>query len=126
MDRLTPDAALAALAARPEKPFLLLFRHGTLEVEVYKPVEVDRQQPHDRDEVYVVISGSGWFACGGERRPFVPGEVLFAAAGVDHRFEDFTPDFATWVFFYGPAGGEAGGYPPVTAPPRRPPAATAA
>jgi hypothetical protein len=23
-----------------------------------------------------------------------------------HRFEDFTDDFATWVIFYGPEGGE--------------------
>jgi mannose-6-phosphate isomerase-like protein (cupin superfamily) len=103
--RLTPSAALAALASAP-KPFTLLFRHGTLEVEVYKPDGVDRQQPHTRDEVYVVIAGSGAFVCGGSRQPFEPGEVLFAAAGVEHRFEDFTPDFATWVFFYGPEGGE--------------------
>lgn len=23
-----------------------------------------------------------------------------------HRFEEFSEDFATWVFFYGPEGGE--------------------
>jgi hypothetical protein len=23
-----------------------------------------------------------------------------------HRFEPFSPDFAVWVFFYGPEGGE--------------------
>jgi quercetin dioxygenase-like cupin family protein len=106
-DRLTPSAALTALA-RTDKPFVLLFRHGTLEVEFYKPEGVDRQTPHARDEVYVVVSGSGTFVSGGTRRPFEPHEVLFAAAGVEHRFEDFTPDFATWVFFYGPEGGEAG------------------
>ena len=59
-----------------------------------------------RDEVYVVISGSGQFVSGDTRRPFGPGEVLFAPAGVAHRFEEFTADFATWVFFYGPEGGE--------------------
>ena len=103
--RLTPSAALAALATAP-KPFTTLFRHGTLEVEVYKPDHVDNQQPHTRDEVYVVIAGSGYFVCAGARQPFEPGEVLFAAAGVEHRFEDFSSDFATWVFFYGPEGGE--------------------
>lgn len=97
-ERLTPAAALAALA-NADKPFVLLFRHGTLEVEFYKPDGVDRQQPHARDEVYVVVAGSGCFVSGGERRPFEAGEVLFAAAGVPHRFEEFTPDFATWVFF---------------------------
>ena len=104
-ERLTPSAALAALSTT-DKPFIELFRHGTLAVEFYKPEGVDRQTPHSRDEVYVVVSGSGKFVNGGTRRPFEAGEVLFAAAGVEHRFEDFSADFATWVFFYGPEGGE--------------------
>lgn len=104
-ERLTPSAALAALA-RTDKPFVQLFRHGTLEVEFYKPEGVDQQTPHRRDEVYVVVSGSGTFVCGSKRQPFETGEVLFAAAGIAHRFENFTSDFATWVFFYGPEGGE--------------------
>ena len=104
-ERLTSSVALAALS-KTDKPFVLLFRHGTLEVEFYKPEGVDQQTPHTRDEVYVVVSGSGTFDCGGTQKPFEAGEVLFAAAGVEHRFEDFTSDFATWVFFYGPEGGE--------------------
>ena len=102
--RLTP-AALAQLSE--EKTFALLFKHGSLEVEIYRPVGADKQTPHRRDEIYAVLSGHGVFSCAGERRPFAPGEVLFAPAGVEHRFEEFTPDFATWVFFYGPDGGEA-------------------
>src|SRR5207248_10431926 len=82
------------------------FRGGTREVAVDRPAKVDTQKPHTRDGLYAVISGTGTFVVGGDRRPFGPGEVLFAAAGVEHRFEDFTDDFATWVFFYGPPGGE--------------------
>jgi hypothetical protein len=33
-------------------------------------------------------------------------KLLFAHAGVVHRFEDFSDDFVVWVFFYGPDGGE--------------------
>ena len=62
--------------------------------------------PRTESLVVLVISGFGFFFCGGRREPFEPGEVLFAPAGVEHRFEDFTADFATWVFFYGPEGGE--------------------
>lgn len=86
--------------------FTTLFRHGTLEVEIYRPVGVDKQQPHRRDELYVVISGTGTFEHGHERKAFGPGDVLFVEAGLPHRFVEFTPDFATWVFFYGPDGGE--------------------
>lgn len=58
--------------------------------------------------MYVVISGYGYFTKGEVRHPFQAGEVLFVPAGTEHRFEDFGEDFATWVFFYGPEGGETG------------------
>jgi mannose-6-phosphate isomerase-like protein (cupin superfamily) len=103
---LTVPQALAALAKEAPKEFTLLFKHGTLEVEIYKPDKVDRQKPHTRDEVYVVISGTGVFLNGTSRQPFSPADMLFVPAGVEHRFLDFTDDFATWVFFYGPEGGE--------------------
>lgn len=90
-----------------EALFLELYRHGTLVVEVYKPGKVDLQRPHDRDEIYVVISGSGTFFSGGQRTSFKAGDFLFVPAFVEHRFENFTNDFLTWVFFYGPNGGEA-------------------
>ena len=106
MKRLTLSNALSSLSTESE-PFKELFKHGSLVVEIYKPVTVDLQQPHDRDEVYVVASGSGYFVNGDSRARFEPGEVLFVQAGVVHRFEEFTDDFSTWVFFYGPVGGES-------------------
>lgn len=104
--QITPTEALARLKA-DKHVFLNLFSHGTLSVEIYQPDKVDHQQPHERDEVYVVISGSGVFLNGGQRSSFGPGDFLFVPAGVEHRFEDFTEDFCTWVIFYGPKGGEA-------------------
>lgn len=104
--RLTVRNGLRQLADSGA-PFTVLFRHGSLVVEIYRPQGVDLQQPHERDEIYVVIAGSGWFVNGAQREPFEVGEVLFVPAGVVHRFEDFTDDFATWVFFYGPQGGES-------------------
>jgi len=75
-------------------------------LELYAPRGDDDQQPHHQDELYFVVKGSGTFYCDGERAQFGPGDALFAAAGVEHRFEDFTEDFETWVVFYGPEGGE--------------------
>lgn len=86
--------------------FLKLFEHGTLEVEMYKPHEVDLQTPHDRDEVYVVVNGTGKFVVEGKKDAVEVGDFLFVAAGNEHRFEDFSSDFSTWVIFYGPIGGE--------------------
>ncbi len=104
--KLSPESALQQLKVH-NKEFLTLFEHGSLSVEVYQPDEVDRQQPHDRDEIYVVISGSGQFFNDGVTTDFKTGDFLFVPAGKDHRFLNFTSDFATWVFFYGPVGGEA-------------------
>lgn len=82
-NRLTPDFALASLKKTAGRTFITLFRHGTLEVEFYKPDKVDFQTPHARDEIYVVVSGSGTFVNGRTRQPFAAGEVLFVPAGVD-------------------------------------------
>jgi mannose-6-phosphate isomerase-like protein (cupin superfamily) len=88
------------------KPFILAFEHGMLAVELFAPRGVDTQQPHSRDEVYVVVRGEGFFVNGPVRHHFGPGDVLFVPAGIVHRFEEFTDDLAVWVFFYGPEGGE--------------------
>ena len=88
--------------------YAVLLQHGTLEVGLYTPKKTDPQTPHLRDEVYVVVRGSGWFRNGSERVAFGPGDVLFVPAHREHRFEEFTDDLAVWVFFYGPEGGEAG------------------
>lgn len=84
----------------------LLLQHGTMKLRYYAPRGRDLQQPHEQDELYVVASGSGTFVNGDDRVRFGPGDVFFAAAGRVHRFEDFSEDFATWVIFYGPSGGE--------------------
>jgi mannose-6-phosphate isomerase-like protein (cupin superfamily) len=92
----------------------LLMTHGTMTLRYYAPRGRDPQTPHEQDEIYVVASGSGTFALGREersleRRRFGPGDAIFAPAGWVHRFEDFSDDFATWVIFWGPKGGEVEG-----------------
>ena len=81
-------------------------RHGSLEVRWYAPRGSDPQTPHERDEIYVVASGRAAFVRGGERVAVAQNDALFVPAGMEHRFEEMSPDFATWVMFYGPAGGE--------------------
>ncbi|MDZ7828312.1 MAG: cupin domain-containing protein [Halofilum sp. (in: g-proteobacteria)] len=107
-DRLTINGALRRLAGSDDPENAELFSHGSMTVEIYRPDSVDHQQPHEQDELYVVIAGSGEFVNGDTRQVFEPGEVLFVPAGAEHRFENFSDDFATWVIFYGPRGGEAG------------------
>ena len=101
-----PRTALAQLPGEGGAAWRVLFEHGSLELEIYAPRGRDPQEPHTRDEIYVVISGNGYFRNGDRRHAFSPGDLMFVPAGVVHRFEDFSDDFATWVIFYGPEGGE--------------------
>lgn len=104
-----PVAAAKALP-RPEGNLATpVLRHGSLLVEYYDPRGHDDQSPHTRDELYVVIAGEGWFVNGVTRHRFAPHDLLFVPAGVEHRFEEFSDDFAVWVVFYGPEGGEQAG-----------------
>ncbi|MFY9552682.1 MAG: cupin domain-containing protein [Thermoanaerobaculia bacterium] len=107
--RVTVADAVAKLPGKNGERWAVVLEHGTLEVEIYAPRGHDPQQPHTRDELYVVVSGSGEFVNGGRRERFGPGDVLFVLARVEHRFENFTNDLVVWVVFYGPEGGEAAG-----------------
>jgi mannose-6-phosphate isomerase-like protein (cupin superfamily) len=103
---ITLEEAATLLPTPEGNRSVAVFEHGTLQVKLYAPRGSDAQQPHGRDELYVVARGEGWFVNGERRHRFAPHDVLFAKAGVAHRFEEFSNDFLVWVFFYGPEGGE--------------------
>ena len=92
-----------------------------MEVRWFRPKTDVQHQPHDRDELYVVVSGTAQFrrangtgpfdesevsVLGQEVVPVEPGDVLFVPAGVYHDFDQTSPEFAVWAVFYGPEGGE--------------------
>ncbi|HZQ88671.1 MAG TPA: cupin domain-containing protein [Gaiellaceae bacterium] len=62
-----------------------------LELGVYVLVapEPDRQQPHEDDEVYIVLDGSGVLDVEGESVPVNVGDAVFVEAGADHRFSAY-------------------------------------
>ena len=62
-----------------------------LELGVYVLVapEPDRQQPHEDDEVYIVLDGSGELDVEGESVPVNVGDAVFVEAGADHRFSAY-------------------------------------
>ena len=107
--RLTVAAGLAAVrAARAATGagHARMLRHGSLAAEFYVPEVADHPLPHPRDAVFFIAAGSATSVCGGEPHPVEPGEVVFVAAGSAHHFEAASDDFAAWVLFYGPVGGE--------------------
>jgi mannose-6-phosphate isomerase-like protein (cupin superfamily) len=51
--------------------------------------EPDRQRPHEDDEVYLVLEGSGTLTVAAEEVELSAGETAFVAAGDDHRFSRY-------------------------------------
>jgi mannose-6-phosphate isomerase-like protein (cupin superfamily) len=84
-----------------------VLQRGSLNLKLSLPVAPNQQTPHEQDEIYVIVAGTGILVHDGQRDAFAPGDVMFVAAGTEHHFEDFTEDLTMWVVFYGPSGGEA-------------------
>lgn len=98
--------AIQQLAREKDQQFTVLMQHGTMSIEYFAPETIDTQTPHQQDEIYVIASGQSEFYRDGIIIQCNKGDVLFVPAGMEHRFMNFSNDFATWVVFYGPAGGE--------------------
>lgn len=62
-----------------------------LELGVYVLVapEPDQQQPHEWDEVYLVLEGRGTLEVEGEEIPVEEGRAIFVKAGAEHRFTGY-------------------------------------
>lgn len=114
--KTTIAEALAQLPGPPSAqypegaPSVTMLRHASMQLKLFTPSRNsdgrDRQLPHDQDELYLVQHGSAQIDIDGQAFEAAPGDAFFVAAGASHRFTRFTPDFATWVVFYGPHGGE--------------------
>lgn len=77
-----------------KQPFIELLKYGIMSIEYFAPQDVDTQTPHRQDEVYVIISGKGFFYLNGERMDCKKGDLLFVPAGMVHQFENFSDEFA--------------------------------
>ena len=62
-----------------------------LEIGVYVLVapEPDRQQPHEDDEVYIVLEGHGVLDVEGAKVDLREGHALFVPAGAKHQFSGY-------------------------------------
>jgi mannose-6-phosphate isomerase-like protein (cupin superfamily) len=60
---------------------------------------VDPQSPHTEDEIYIILAGRAWITVGEEERTVAPGDVVYVAATVPHRFHDISEDLEVVVVF---------------------------
>lgn len=81
-------------------------KHGTMSLILYTPEGKDYQTPHDQDELYFIVKGSGNLNIEGVPHLFSEGDALFVPAGKKHRFENFEKGLTMWAVFWGAKGGE--------------------
>jgi mannose-6-phosphate isomerase-like protein (cupin superfamily) len=69
----------------------VVYETDRLQVGVYvlEAPEPDMQQPHEWDELYFVLEGTGTLDVEGEKHPLGEGAAAFVAAKAAHRFEDY-------------------------------------
>jgi len=87
-------------------PFVTVFQHGSMLTELCQLRGQDHQTPHEQDELYFILEGSAVFVHADGEQPVQRGHAILVPAGKAHHFKDMSADFAAWVVFWGPPGGE--------------------
>ena len=71
-------------------------------VLVLQPGEEDTQEPHDSDEVYLVLSGDGFLKINDKDYQVSKNKLFFVAKDVEHYFHGNTKELKVLYFFGGP------------------------
>ena len=99
-------AAVKQRLAEAGGGYEVVHRSTGIELGVYVLVapEPDRQQPHEDDEIYVVLEGNGVLEVEGESVTVAEGSAVFVPAGADHRFSAYEHLSVLVIFARTPAG----------------------
>jgi mannose-6-phosphate isomerase-like protein (cupin superfamily) len=95
------EEARAEVQRRTGELYLEFLRRDSMSCGLYvlEAGADDPQEPHQEDEVYLVLAGRARLEVAGRDHPVGPGSVLFVARTVPHRFHDITERLSMLVFF---------------------------
>jgi mannose-6-phosphate isomerase-like protein (cupin superfamily) len=98
------EEARAEVQRRTGELYLEFLRRDSMSCGLYvlEAGADDPQEPHQEDEVYLVLTGRARLEVDGRDHPVGPGSVLFVARTVPHRFHDITERLSALVFFAPP------------------------
>jgi mannose-6-phosphate isomerase-like protein (cupin superfamily) len=89
-----------------KRPYAEFLRVAPMSCGVYvlQPGEVDRQTPHNEDEIYYVVSGTAHVKVTAENqseqdRAISAGDVIFVKAHQEHRFHSIIQELVLLVVF---------------------------
>ena len=95
------EEARAEVQHRTGELYLEFLRRDSMSCGLYvlEAGATDPQEPHQEDEVYLVLSGRARLRAGDRDDPVGPGSVLFVGRTVPHRFHDITERLSVLVLF---------------------------
>jgi mannose-6-phosphate isomerase-like protein (cupin superfamily) len=104
--KFTIDEYLSQLPLRADEKWtegvwdIEAFSRKGVKLVFFAPKGKDHQTTHAEDEFYFISRGTGEIVVDGERTPCEEGDAFYVPANVQHRFENFSQDFATWAVFF--------------------------
>ena len=95
------EEARAEVQHRTGELYLEFLRRDSMSCGLYvlEAGATDPQEPHQEDEVYLVLRGRARLQAGDRDDPVGPGSVAFVARNIPHRFHDITERLSVLVFF---------------------------
>lgn len=63
-----------------------------------RPLEIDLQEPHSGDEIYLVVRGNGFIQMNNKKHKIMPNTFIYVPANMEHRFVDNTEELIVAYF----------------------------
>jgi len=79
--------------------YVEVLSEDSLSVELARYPNPEPKTPHETDELYFIISGSGMVHVGDERYAIDEGDVVYVEQGVEHDFFDIDDEITALVVF---------------------------
>ena len=70
-------------------------------VLVLQPGEEDTQEPHENDEVYLILKGNGFLKIKDKDYPISKNKIYFVAKNIEHYFHQNSKELVVLYFFGG-------------------------
>ncbi len=70
-------------------------------VLVLQPGEEDTQEPHENDEVYLILKGDGFLKIKDKDYPISKNKIYFVAKNIEHYFHQNSKELVVLYFFGG-------------------------
>jgi mannose-6-phosphate isomerase-like protein (cupin superfamily) len=84
-----------------ETDYVEVLSEDSMRAEVAMYPNPAPKTPHDEDELYFIISGTGTVTVGDESYPVEEGDVVFVEEGAEHDFSDIEDEITALVIFAG-------------------------